>query len=309
MRGKRWARSCLAVVIVAALASASSALAGPARAAGASATTTPLPAGVGSERGAYEWHDATWWPDPSAYAGTLATLQRLGGDTLYVDITRGVSLLRQASSALPAYEAAFSALVAAADAIGINVDAVGGDPTWATSHPGMPGKLLTVVAQLLAANPGTALHGVQFDVEPWGLRDWRFHSAAYARAWVKFVQSTVTTWQRLGLPGRLGFTVPYWFNGVTGGVPKVTVNGVTGFPFQLALSALAALPSTVLDVMAYRNVTSGPNGSIALFAGNLNAASAAGSQTELLVGQETGVSSPASTTFLGTSCDALTTAA
>jgi hypothetical protein len=272
-------------------------------------TTTPLSAGAGSERGAYEWRDATWWPNPSAYAGTLATLQGLGVNTLYVDITRGVTLLQQASSALPAYEAAFSALVAEAGAIGIKVDAVGGDPTWATSHKAGPGQLLTVVAQLLAANPGTALHGVQFDVEPWGLRAWRYHRGAYARNWVQFVQSTGATWQRLGLPGRLGFTAPYWFDGVTGGVPKVTVNGVTGFPFQLALTALAPLQSTVLNVMAYRNATSGPNGSIALFTGNLNAASAAASQTKLLLGQETGASSPASTTFLGTSCDALTTAA
>ena len=162
---------------------------------------------------------------------------------------------------------------------------------------------------MLAANPGTALHGVQFDVEPWGLRGWPSHRGAFAGDWVRFVRSTVATWQRLRLPGRLGFTAPYWFDGVTGGVPKVTVHGVTGFRFQLALAALAPLPSTVLDVMAYRNATSGPNGSIALFAGNLNAAAAAGSQTELLFGQETGASSPASTTFLGTSCGAFTTAA
>lgn len=112
----------------------------------------------------------------------------------------------------------------------------------------------------------------------------------------------MTAWQRTGLPGRLGFTVPYWFDGDTGGVPEATFDGSTDYPFQLALGVLSPVADTVLNVMAYRNTTTGSNGSVALFAGNLNAAVAAGSDTELLVGQETGDVTPSEITFYGTSC-------
>lgn len=54
--------------------------------------------------------------------------------------------------------------------------------------------------------------------------------------------------------------------------------------------------------MAYRNATAGPNGSIALFSGDMNAVLAAGSRTELLAGQETGDVRPPETTFYGMTC-------
>lgn len=264
---------------------------------------------TGAEMGAYEWHDATWWPDPTGYTATLDRLQGLGVNTLYVDITQGVTLLRDHSDELAGFETAFAQLVGEANADGFQVDAVGGDPAWATTQKTGPAELLSVVAQITAANPGLALAGVQFDVEPWGLKHWRSHRAGYAKDWLRFIGSTVTAWQGDGLSGRLGFTVPYWFDGDTGGVPRVTLDGSTNFPFQLALTVLSALPETSLNVMAYRNTTAGPNGSEALFAGNIDAVGAAGSGTELLAGQETGDVAPAETTFYGLPCASFETAA
>jgi hypothetical protein len=263
---------------------------------------------TGAEMGAYEWHDATWWPDPSAYTDTLDQLQSLGVNTLYVDITQGVTLLLDHSDELTGFESAFAQLVGEAHADGVAVEAVGGDPLWATSQKKGPAELLSVVAQITAANPGLPLGGVQFDVEPWGLKHWRSHRVGYAKDWLRFIGSTVTAWQSDGLSGRLGFTVPYWFDGDTGGVPRVTLNGSTNYPFQLALAALAPLPETSLNVMAYRNTTGGVNGSEALFGGNMNAASSAGTGTELLAGQETGDVQPAETTFYGLPCSTFQTA-
>jgi hypothetical protein len=256
----------------------------------------------GTERGAYEWDDSTWWPTPSAYAGTLTELKNLGITTLYVDITEAVSLMRAHSSRLASFESAFGQLVEEANADGFAVDAVGGDPTWATKQKKGPAQLLAAVAQIVAASPGAVLGGVQFDVEPWGLKSWHSRRGKLATAWLRFIQSTVSAWQHDGLTGRLGFTVPYWFDGATGGVPQVTFAGATNYPFQLALGLLAPLDQTMLNVMAYRNVTTGPNGSVALFASNVNAVESAGARTELLAGQETGRSLPAETTFYGTSC-------
>lgn len=257
---------------------------------------------TGAEDGAYEWDDASWWPHPSAYADTLARLPSLGVTTLYVDITEGVTLLRDHSSALAGFESAFGQLVADAGAEGLGVDAVGGDAAWATTQKKGPAQLLTVVSQIEAESPAPALDGVQFDVEPWGLKKWGSHRSAYARDWVRFIGATVSTWRSDGLGGRLGFTVPFWFDGATGGVPRITADRSTGYPFQLALGLLSPLPDTVLNVMAYRNTTTGPNGSLALFGSNIDAVDSAGSPTKLLAGQETGNVQPPETTFYGMPC-------
>jgi hypothetical protein len=266
------------------------------------------PTAAGREYGAYEWDDTSWWPDPSGYADTLVRLQSLGVTTLYVDITEGVTLLKAHSSALTGFESAFRQLVTEAGADGMEVDALGGDPAWATTQKKGPAQLLAVVSQIVAGAPAVALDGVQFDVEPWALKKWGSHRSAYAGDWVRFIASTVAQWRADGLGGRLGFTVPYWFDGATGGVPQVTVDGSTGYPFQLALGALSVLPDTVLNVMAYRNTTTGPNGSLALFGSNVDAVDSAGSATTLLAGQETGNVRPAETTFYGMSCSSFMTA-
>ena len=256
----------------------------------------------GAELGAYEWDDTTWWPTPSAYEGTLTTLKALGVTTLYVDITEAVSLTRAHASALALFLSDLATLVEEADSDGFTVDAVGGDPAWATRDRSGPAQLLSAVASVVSGLPASALDGVQFDVEPWALPGWRRHRAAYAVDWLRFLQTTVTQWTSDGLTGRLGFTVPYWFDGDTGGVPRVSFGATTGYPFPLALGILAPLDHTVLNVMAYRNATAGPNGSEALFRGNVDAVEAVGSRTMLLAGQETGNVAPPEITFYGTGC-------
>jgi hypothetical protein len=266
------------------------------------ARATAASTAIAEEEGAYEWDDSSWWPDPSGYADTLVRLQSLGVTTLYVDITEGVTLLQNHSNALARFESAFKQLVAEAGADGMGVDALGADSAWATTQKKGPAQLLSVVSQIEAGASGASLDGVQFDVEPWGLKNWTSHRAAYGLDWVLFIASTVSHWRADGLGGRLGFTVPYWFDGATGGVPLVTVDGSTGYPFQLALSALSPLSDTVLNVMAYRNITAGPNGSLSLFGSNIDAVHSAGSPTKLLAGQETGNVQPAETTFYGMTC-------
>ena len=262
---------------------------------------------TGAELGAYEWSTATWALNPSAYLPTLARLCALGVGTLFVDITEAVSLTMRHSTQLTSFLSEFSRLVAEADADGFRVDAVGGDPSW-SKHPKGAQDLLAAVALVTAHLPGGALDGVQFDVEPWSLPGWRQHATARAVDWLRFVQTMVTTWQHDGLSGSLGFTVPYWFNGDTGGVPQVTFDGAKGYPFQLSLALLAPLAHTALNVMAYRSTTAGPNGSEALFKANMQLAVAAGSHTSLLLGQETGHVNPASITFYGKGCAAFQTA-
>jgi hypothetical protein len=263
----------------------------------------------GAELGAYEWDNSTWWPDPSAYTSTLSQLQALGVNTLYVDITEAVTMIQHHSTKLQSFVSDFASLVREADNDGFRVDALGGDPTWATTSLNGPNRLLSAVRQIIALLPTGALDGVQFDVEPWSLPSWHTHAAARSLDWLKFIQHVVSTWSCDKMMGRLGFTVPYWFDGSNGNVPEVTFDGSKGYPFQLALPLLAPLDDTVLNVMAYRNFTAGSNGSIALFDPNMAAVVAEGSSTNLLLGQETGNVRPPDVTFYGLGCSAFETAA
>ncbi len=250
--------------------------------------------------GAYEWNTSTWWPNASQYGPTLVRLRALGVNTLYVDITEAVTLTQDDSSQLGSFLSDFSDLVTEADAGGFHVVAVGGEAQWATTSPGGPAELLAAVARVTQSLPAGALEGVQFDVEPWAIKALRRHAATYALDWLQFVQTTVSAWRSDALTGSLGFTVPYWFNGDSS-VPQVTFASETGYPFQLALGLVASLPQTNFNVMAYRNTTSGVNGSEALFNANLQLV-AAGSHTTLLLGQETGRVKPRSITFYRKGC-------
>ena len=167
-------------------------------------------------------------------------------NTLFVDITEAVSLTQHRSEQLPGFLSGFAELFSEADAEGLGVDAVGGDPSWATRSPQGAQDLLAAVARVTAQLPAGAIDGVQFDVEPWGLAGWRHHATARAVDWLRFVQTMVTDWQHDGLSGSLVFTVPYWFNGDNGGVPQVNFAGARGYPFQLSLALLTPLANRMV---------------------------------------------------------------
>ena len=91
-----------------------------------------------------------------------------------------------------------------------------------------------------------------------------------------------------------------------GGVPRVTFDGSTGYPFQLSLSQLAGLGSSSLNVMAYRHQTAGTNGSIALMAPDLAADAARGGARCCWPGGRS--VQPPETTFYGLGCAPFQTA-
>ncbi len=250
---------------------------------------------------------SSWWPDPAAYGATLAGLQAEGVRTVDVDITEVVSLEDHQPGRVAGFLTAFEQLVTEAAADGITVEAAAGDPSWAAPGAAGPGQVLAAAARVEADLGPGVLGGVQFDVEPWALPGWSTHRAADAGQWVTFVGATARAFAADGVTGQLGFTVPYWFDGVGGGVPEVTVGGHHGYPFPLALQEVGGTAAPVFDVMAYRNVATGPGGSLAEFAPD-RADVPAGSPATVLLGQETGPSQPPDTTFYGTSCAAFRTA-
>ncbi len=249
---------------------------------------------------AYEWNDATW-AEPGDYAARFRSLAALHITDLFVDITRSVSMLEAQDPALAGYLGSFRELVALGAGKGIRVHALVGDPHWSTSDTAGPSAALQVMTRMRALSEGRMPAGLQFDVEPWTLPGWSANQGDYSLGFVEMVDSVATSWDALALPGSLGFAVPFWFDGVGGGAPQVTLDSTTADPLSMALTALGRVPGSYVNVMTYRNHASGPGGTEEDFSPVVQAAARLASPVTLLVGQELGPVSPASTTFYGTS--------
>jgi hypothetical protein len=148
-----------------------------------------------------------------------------------------------------------------------------------------------------AADPDERLRGVQFDIEPYVASGFWDDVDTSLTSYLTTVEAIVDRYRRVrAQPGNdglgLGFAIPSWFEGAPE-VPEVTW-GPTGSAepkttkaaaFHL-IDLLAELPEAYLVVMAYRNLASGPDGSIGLVRGELEYASQTGAASGIVVGQE-----------------------
>jgi hypothetical protein len=97
---------------------------------------------------------------------------------------------------------------------------------------------------------------------------------------------------------RLGFAIPFWFDGEAPDVPAVSFGDAGEAPAAFHLiDMLAALPEAYVLVMAYRNFTAGDDGSIAHVLDELDHARRAGAACGIVVGQEFNRVTPEKLTF------------
>jgi hypothetical protein len=117
---------------------------------------------------------------------------------------------------------------------------------------------------------------------------------ASLQSYLSTLQSIVATYEqartRPGNSGvRLGFAIPFWFDGVPEAPPVQFGPEPEPKPAAFHLiDMLRALPEAYVLVMAYRNFTSGPDGSIAHVRREFDYASQVGAACGIVVGQEFG---------------------
>lgn len=257
---------------------------------------------------AYEWQDTLWSTSIASYEPDLLRLRKMGVTNIFVDITRAVTYQQTHNPRLLTYLAAFRLLVADARTVGINIDALMADSEWATIGPDGITDALAVMSKLRQISSGRMPAGLQFDVEPWALPAWGSHKAAYALDYERMVQRVVTAWKAAKLKGSLGFTVPFWWNGIGGAVPDINPGTGPVDPLQATLRALEPVSGSYLNVMTYCTRPRSAGGTIAMFDSDLAAETAIRSSVTLLLGQEV-APDPAGTdaTFYGASWHVWTT--
>jgi len=184
--------------------------------------------------------------------------------------------------------------VARASNLGFAVHAVGGGPNWTdASHRYLGPKLVELVADYNGAVAvNERLQGVQLDIEPYVDPSFFNDVEISLQDYLSTLESIVDTYKQVRTqPGnsglRLGFAVPFWFDGVPE-APAVEFgpeHKTAPAAFHL-IDMLRALPDAYVLVMAYRNFTSGSDGSIQHVRSEFDYAAQVGAACGIVVGQE-----------------------
>ena len=204
-----------------------------------------------AERAMWVWDTS----DPQAVV-TLATNRGIG--QLYAAVPPHVD----SSPRL----AELQELVALADAAGLRVDALGGDPGW-VDNPAW------VVTNWLRPALATGLFtGVHVDIEPYTTPAWTKNRKAVVKKYLTTLETLRTA--AAGMP--IEADIPFWFD-------EIAANGST-------LDREIMQRTEGVTVMAYRNVATGPDGTIALSRNEVRSGADFG--VPVRIGQETN--------FLGT---------
>ncbi|MEP6856704.1 MAG: hypothetical protein ABJA33_14600 [Pedococcus sp.] len=157
-------------------------------------------------------------------------------------------------------------LVALADAAGLRVDALGGDPGWVDN----PARVVTNwLRPVLATGLFT---GVHVDIEPYTTPAWTKNRKAVVKKYL----TTLETLRSAAADTPIEADIPFWFD-------EIAANGST-------LDREIMQRTEGVIVMAYRNVATGPDGTIALSRNEVQAGADLG--VIVRIGQETN--------FLGT---------
>jgi hypothetical protein len=277
---------------------------------GLGAQTAGAP-GVPTAAAVFAWEPFLDQP-ATVRARELSGLQSAGVDTLYVSIDRYAELYeappgRARAGAIAVFDARLRTLVRAAAARGLRVEALAGNPRWGNADQRyLPLLLVRYVRRFNAEAPSRdRLSGINFDVEPYAQPDFAGRRTKLLAEYLETVRRLVAAAGRAPALA-VGLDMPPWFfsdaAGTSSGICWLGACKPVGWH---ALDALAARPANYAVVMAYRNFTSGPDGSIALARPAFAYAARNRLTVGVRVGQETHAVEPAHITFAGKGLPAL----
>lgn len=195
------------------------------------------------------------------------------------------------------FDGIIESFIAKARENGMTVDAEAGWRNWA--ERGHSYKAFAVLSYAIAFNKTHAekFRGFQYDVEPYLLFNYRDDKAAVLRRLVNLVSETVTRLDRSDL--ELSVVIPEFYDGSYGETPEFSYGNKTAYAYDHLLSVLNRRPGSKIIVMAYRNESTGKDGSITIAQDEVW--KAASTDTKVVLAQETGEVLPPYITFHNTS--------
>lgn len=222
----------------------------------------------------------------------------------YIDYYESIAPDRQAK--IDSLTSALKQQVRVLSAQGIKTQALVGNVKWSNpDYVYIPQKIMKYVAQYNAASAANEkLHGMQFDVEFYSADDFTDDPEQNTRDYLNMVKQLVVL-KSINFANdptfALGFAAADWLDGTNAYyIPNLSLDGGPKLtPFEQLAAQLKGVPGAYIAVMAYRNHTDGPDGTIARAASEVKIGQKTG--VRILVGEEAGKVDPAKLTFYGRS--------
>jgi len=256
--------------------------------------------------GVYEWRDVTTL-DYSKYPAALKSLKNQGISVIYLNINYYVDAQEQPEpdariAEKSKFEQNLKKYLSVASLNGFQVQAVAGAQKW--SSP----KLLYLNSMMLnfvhefnnsSANPDK-LAGLQFDIEPYNLPEFNKNKQRMLSEYLFAVEDIVAKQQNKENHGqslKLGFTLPFWYDGDSGTIGPINFGGTAELPVNHVLKSLNGLQDPYVVLMDYRNHADGKDGAINHVRNEFNFINENKLKTKVVIGQEVTNVQPAKTTF------------
>lgn len=253
---------------------------------------------------------AAWlWQSPSEFnADELRSLFAFAKDhsfdAIYVDIGDVISIAEIKDKAEQEQKQVeftrhVEEFIAIGTEYGVEVQALAGDPTWSNkSSQYIPRRLLSFVLTYNASHPEHQnFRGFQFDIEPYSQKNFDKQAERIMIDYLTLAQLLTNEVAVRDPTLKLGFAVPFWFDGSNKRIPSLAWQGTTKPVGFHLMDILNKLPAGYIAIMDYRNITKGKNGSIALARDEFDYAAAYAPRVRIVIGQETSDTKPKSITF------------
>jgi len=249
----------------------------------------------------YEWYRVSQ-VNARVSDQSLSSLRTDGFKTVYADVGEYLEVADQPDSRaqrtrLAQLKSDLKRFVARASNQGFAVHAIAGGPDWTDMARRYLGPMLV---QLVADYNGSAasnerLQGVQLDIEPYVDPSFFDDVDTSLKDYLWTLKGIVDKYRQVrtqaGNGGlRLGFAIPFWFDGVPEAPPveygRTEATKTTKAAVFHLIDMLQALPDAYVLLMAYRNFAAGPDGSIEHVRSEFDYARQAGAVCGIVVGQE-----------------------
>jgi hypothetical protein len=281
------------------------------------------PAGAGSSRpapkppqaygfAAYEWHPANRLTTGQV-RNRLQFLRRHGFKTVYLDVGPYIDVAdlpdsEEKGRRIAELRRTLKRYVRYASAMKLAVHAVGGGPDWTGERRRYLGAMLVhLVADYNAAvTARERLAGVHLDIEPYAEPSFFHDVQASLTAYLETIQEIVLAYRQRAVGSansrlELGFAIPFWFDAGPEAPGPVLFGEATKPAVHHLIDMIRDLPRAYLQVMAYRWLAAGTDGTIAHALAEFRYASAVRARSGLVVGQQYTNVRPSKITFHGRS--------
>lgn len=241
-------------------------------------TTQPL--------GVDEWRSPASVNTP-VYWQSIRRLHSLGYDAIYLYLNT-----QSIQSNPTGYMSQLTAYIIQARKAGMQVAALGGDPSWISpsNNDQIVAFLHFIAAYNIQAN--YPLRDIEFDIEPYATQP-QMNAEAVAGALKQVAlrihsDAAADNLQNL----TMGYTIPFWMTCMS----SVTACQTTSF-----LTTLSDAKQDFIVIMDYRNSTAGKNGSVALAKPFFHLVQERNLHVKIFLGQEVGPAQPTEVSFYGSS--------